>query len=127
LNEFLIFSLKNLIFIIISVRKVWKEYFPAVDAIVFLIDVWDRQRFIESKAELDSLLADEQVINCPVLILGNKIDKIGAVGEMEVRQYFNLNGLTTGKVNRKRIKKIIFFHNFILDYLLTRAPLIEMN
>ena len=127
MNEFLIFFFKNLIFIIISVRKVWKEYFPAVDAIVFLIDVWDRQRFIESKAELDSLLADEQVINCPVLILGNKIDKIGAVGEMEVRQYFNLNGLTTGKVNRKRIKKIIFFHNLIFDYLLTRAPLIEMN
>lgn len=88
-----------------QVRKVWKEYFPAVDAIVFLIDVWDRNRFIESKAELDSLLADEQVINCPVLILGNKIDKIGAVGEQEVRQYFNLNGLTTGKgtVNRNEL------------------------
>ena len=84
----------------------WKEYFPAVDAIVFLIDVWDRNRFIESKAELDSLLSDEQVINCPVLILGNKIDKIGAVGEQEVRQYFNLNGLTTGKVN---IFYFIFF------------------
>ena len=80
------------------VRKVWKEYFPAVDAVVFLIDVWDRQRLVESKAELDSLLLDEQVMNCPVLILGNKIDKIGALGEQEVRQIFNLNGITTGKV-----------------------------
>ena len=79
-------------------RKVWKDYFPAVDAIVFLIDVWDRERFAESKAELDSLLSDEQVINCPVLILGNKIDKINAAGEQEIRQLFNLNGLTTGKV-----------------------------
>ena len=78
-------------------RKVWKEYFPAVDAIVFLVDVWDRNRFPESKAELDSLMADEQVMNCPILILGNKIDKIGAVGEQEVRQYFNLNSLATGK------------------------------
>jgi GTP-binding protein SAR1 len=77
---------------------VWKEYFPAVDAVVFLIDVWDRQRLVESKAELDSLLLDEQVMNCPVLILGNKIDKIGALGEQEVRQIFNLNGITTGKV-----------------------------
>ena len=76
----------------------WKEYFPAVDAVVFLIDVWDRQRLVESKAELDSLLSDEQVMNCPVLILGNKIDKIGALGEQEVRQIFNLNGITTGKV-----------------------------
>ena len=77
----------------------WKDYFPAVDAIVFLIDVWDRQRLVESKAELDSLLSDEQVMNCPVLILGNKIDKIGALGEQEMRQIFNLNGITTGKVN----------------------------
>lgn len=80
-------------------RKVWKEYFPAVDAIVFLVDVWDRNRFNESKAELDSLLTDEQVIHCPVLILGNKIDKIGAVGEQEIRHTFNLNGLTSGKGN----------------------------
>ena len=86
--------------ILISVRKVWKEYFPAVDAIVFLIDVWDRQRLLESKAELDSILTDEQLMNCPVLILGNKIDKIGALGEQDVRQIFNMNGLTTGKVTK---------------------------
>jgi GTP-binding protein SAR1 len=84
-------------------RRVWKDYFPAVDAIVFLVDVWDRQRFAESKAELDSLLSDEQVMNCPVLILGNKIDKINAAGEQEIRHLFNLNGLTTGKVRKKEI------------------------
>ncbi len=77
----------------------WKDYFPAVDAIVFLVDVWDRSRLLESKNELDSLLIDEQVINCPVLILGNKIDKPGAAGEQEIRQILNLNGLTTGKVS----------------------------
>jgi len=88
-----------------QVRKVWKEYFPAVDAIVFLIDVWDRQRLLESKAELDSLLLDEQVMNCPTLILGNKIDKVNAMGEHEIRQIFGLDGLTTGKgtVPRKDI------------------------
>ena len=107
-------------------RKVWKDYFPAVDAIVFLIDVWDRQRFAESKAELDSLLSDEQVMNCPVLILGNKIDKINAAGEQEIRQLFNLNGLTTGRVrnqkslspyllnmNHQNIYKYLFSHHII--------------
>lgn len=46
-----------------------------------------------------SLLTDEQLSNCPVLILGNKIDKPGAASEDELRAYFNLYGQTTGKVN----------------------------
>jgi GTP-binding protein SAR1 len=78
-------------------RRVWKDYFPAVDAIVFFIDAWDRSRFQESKNELDSLLTDEALANCPVLILGNKIDKPGAASEDELRNFFGLYQLTTGK------------------------------
>lgn len=79
-------------------RRVWKDYFPAVDSVVFLIDSCDRPRFVEAQVELNSLLTDEQLLNCPVLILGNKIDRPGAASEEELRNVFGLYGQTTGKV-----------------------------
>ncbi|XP_065891067.1 small COPII coat GTPase SAR1-like [Dysidea avara] len=82
-----------------TARRVWKDYFPAVDAIVFLIDVFDRDRFEESRKELDSLLSDEQIALAPILVLGNKIDKPGAASEEEIRHVLGLHGQTTGKGN----------------------------
>eukprot|EP00041_Stephanoeca_diplocostata_P003453 m.34796 g.34796 ORF g.34796 m.34796 type:complete len:193 (+) comp14327_c0_seq1:139-717(+) len=83
-------------------RRVWKNYFPAVDAIVFIVDSWDRERFHEAKMELDSLLSDEQISDCPVLVLGNKIDKPGAANDDELKSHLGLHGQTTGPGNIAR-------------------------
>lgn len=48
---------------------------------------------------LKALLRNEQVMNVPILILGNKIDRYGAVSEAELRHVFGLS--TTGKVGAK--------------------------
>jgi GTPase SAR1 family protein len=57
----------------ILARRVWKTYFPALDAIVFIVDAADMNRINESREELGSLLQDEQVSSAPVLVLGNKV------------------------------------------------------
>jgi len=81
----------------LQARKVWREYFPQVDAIIFLIDSADTERFTESKAELDGLLKNEDLSTVPVLILGNKIDLGSAVSEFQIREYFGLTATTSGK------------------------------
>jgi GTPase SAR1 family protein len=131
-------------------RRVWSDYFQQVDAVVrhaweaewrpvssgcscasnsvgiiaqvYMVDSVDRERFMESKAELDvstfhrwhtsgwqtlrqlrlavlqGLLGTEGLTDVPFLILGNKIDVPQAASEEEIRGALGLHNMTTGKV-----------------------------
>jgi len=59
-----------------AVRKVWKDYFPKIDAIIYLIDVANQKRFKESREEFEKVLNTPDLGDIPVLILGNKCDKV---------------------------------------------------
>jgi len=76
--------------------QLWKEYFTTVDGIVYMVDALDRERFPESKRELDQLLTDEMLANTPILVLGNKIDLPSAASEDDLRYALGLND-TFGK------------------------------
>jgi len=73
-----------------TVRKTWKSYFPTVDGIIYLVDASDRERFDESKKELESLIATPELSKVPIVILGNKIDKKDAASEEDLREVFSL-------------------------------------
>ncbi|XP_057574885.1 GTP-binding protein SAR1a-like [Hippopotamus amphibius kiboko] len=72
--------------------RAWKNYLPAINGIVFLVDCADHPQLMES-------MTDETISNVPILILGNKIDRTGAISEGKLREIFGLYGQTTGKGN----------------------------
>eukprot|EP00957_Ditylum_brightwellii_P145639 11088911-Ditylum_brightwellii.AAC.1 len=79
-----------------TARLLWDDYVTNADAVVFLVDAFDRSRFPEAKKELDGLLACEGMEGVPFLILGNKIDMPSAASEDELRYYLGLDD-TYGK------------------------------
>jgi len=76
-------------------REIWKDYLIDVDAIVFLVDAVDKERFPDVKKTLDKVLSMDNIKNVPFLILGNKIDQRGAASEEELREALALYDTTS--------------------------------
>ncbi|OMJ80198.1 hypothetical protein SteCoe_19604 [Stentor coeruleus] len=72
-------------------RKIWKDYLGQVDAIIFMVDASDRERFELAKHELNELLETEELQNTPFVVFGNKIDIPDAASEDELRAALGLD------------------------------------
>ncbi len=71
-------------------RRVWRDFYIDIDAVVFMVDAADRERLEESRLEMEALLSSEELREVPFLVLGNKIDCAEAVSENELRHALGL-------------------------------------
>ncbi|WZZ75154.1 hypothetical protein YC2023_086524 [Brassica napus] len=79
-------------------RSMWERYCRAVSAIVYVVDAADPDNLSVSKSELHDLLSKTSLNGIPLLVLGNKIDKPGALSKEALTHEMELQSLTDREV-----------------------------
>ncbi|CAI9276687.1 unnamed protein product [Lactuca saligna] len=75
-------------------RSMWERYCRAVSAIVYVVDAADPDNLNISKSELHDLLSKSSLNGIPLLVLGNKIDKDGALSKQALTDQMDLKSIT---------------------------------
>eukprot|EP01067_Filipodium_phascolosomae_P004201 Filipodium_phascolosomae@DN2737_c1_g1_i2.p1 len=78
-----------------SIRTFWKNYFESTDGLVWVVDCADTGRLSLCKHELHKLLLEDKLIGASLLIYANKQDLPGAMDLQTLRQYLQLDTITT--------------------------------
>ena len=57
-----------------GMRKLFKKYYPNTDGIILVIDSNDKERFDDAIECFQKILEEDELKNCPILIMANKQD-----------------------------------------------------
>ncbi|KAI5300435.1 hypothetical protein KEM56_002467 [Ascosphaera pollenicola] len=78
-----------------TLRSYWRNYFEKTDALIWVVDATDRLRVEDCARELAGLLLEERLGGASLLVLLNKVDVEGCMGEGEVRAALRLEEIKT--------------------------------
>jgi len=76
-----------------KIRPLWRHYYQGTDAVVFVVDSNDRERLEDAKVELDKMLDEELLKDCPLLVFANKQDLPGRLSVEDVARGLGLDSL----------------------------------
>lgn len=71
-------------------RPLWRHYFPATTALIFVIDSGDIDRLNEAKEELYSIISEKEMENVVLLVWANKQDMKNAKNPREISDFLQL-------------------------------------
>nr|NP_001071903.1 zinc finger protein [Ciona intestinalis]BAE93287.1 zinc finger protein [Ciona intestinalis] len=80
-----------------KLRPLWKHYYLNTQAVLFVVDSCDTQRFEEAHTELAKLMSEKDLREAALLVLANKQDLPGAASCDEVAARLNLHKLCCGR------------------------------
>ena len=72
-------------------RETWAAYFTNTDGVVLVVDCSNRQDIPKVKTELRALLVNQDLLEAPLLILGNKQDIKGCMTPAELSTELDLD------------------------------------
>ncbi|XP_023447228.1 ADP-ribosylation factor-like protein 13B isoform X1 [Dasypus novemcinctus] len=75
------------------IRGIWKNYYAESYGVIFVVDSSDEERMEETKETMSEVLRHPKISGKPVLVLANKQDKEGALGEADVIECLSLEKL----------------------------------
>uniref|UniRef100_A0A914EBR3 ADP-ribosylation factor-like protein 6 n=1 Tax=Acrobeloides nanus TaxID=290746 RepID=A0A914EBR3_9BILA len=73
-------------------RSLWRTYLKQASAVVFVVDARDSNRFEEVKTEIEHIVRlKDFASHAPILLLGNKQDKISAIPADELLKKLSID------------------------------------
>jgi len=79
-------------------RILWKHYYDGTNGVIFVVDSSDYDRVAKAAESIQSIATEEELENCPILILANKSDKKNKMSLEEISERLQLS-----KLNRKNV------------------------
>jgi len=79
-------------------RSMWERYCRGVNAILFVVDAADPEKFEEAKNQLHDLLSKPPLSGIPLLVLGNKNDLPEAISAEELIEKLALKSISGREV-----------------------------
>uniref|UniRef100_A0A8C4Q7P1 ADP-ribosylation factor-like protein 14 n=1 Tax=Eptatretus burgeri TaxID=7764 RepID=A0A8C4Q7P1_EPTBU len=81
-----------------KLRPLWRSYARGADALIFVVDAADPERFEEARAELLRVVRLPQAQEVPLLVFANKQDLPQAVGAVKLEKILGLPEFGVGMV-----------------------------
>jgi len=80
-----------------KIRALWRHYYQNSDALIFVVDSNDTERFAEARESLSDVLSDDLLRDIPLLIFANKSDLPNAAAPSVIADKLHLHSLSTHK------------------------------